>query len=78
MASPHSETTLPTLANTGVALAILVACLAAADAFPRLRRLARPDIAVDEQLALPAAQSGQEVGTTPHSSVQSGGISGLW
>lgn len=46
VASPHSETTLSVLANTGVALAVLMGCLAAVDAFPRLRRLARPVIAV--------------------------------
>ncbi|MFJ9565286.1 DUF418 domain-containing protein [Streptomyces fuscichromogenes] len=46
VASPHSETTFSVLANTGVALAVLIGCLAAVDAFPRLRRLARPVIAV--------------------------------
>ncbi|MEW2402513.1 DUF418 domain-containing protein [Streptomyces sp. NPDC046862] len=46
VASPHSETTLSILANTGVALAVLVGCLAAVDAFPRCGRLARPVIAV--------------------------------
>lgn len=46
VASPHSETTLSILANTGVALAVLVTCLAAVDAFPRVHRLARPVIAV--------------------------------
>ncbi|WP_406335458.1 DUF418 domain-containing protein [Streptomyces sp. NBC_00203] len=45
-ASPHSETTLSIVANTGVAIAVLTACLAAVDAFPRLRRLAKPVIAV--------------------------------
>lgn len=45
-ASPHSETTLSIVANTGVAIAVLAACLAATDAFPRLRRIARPVIAV--------------------------------
>jgi uncharacterized membrane protein YeiB len=34
------------LAHTGVALAVLVACLAAVDAFPCVHRLARPVIAV--------------------------------
>ncbi|MFJ3307283.1 DUF418 domain-containing protein [Streptomyces sp. NPDC086549] len=46
VASPHSETTLSILANTGVAIAVLVGCLAAVDAFPRFRRLAHPVIAV--------------------------------
>ncbi len=46
VASPHSETTLSILGNTGVALAVLVACLAAVDAIPRVHRLARPVIAV--------------------------------
>ncbi|MGI5452475.1 DUF418 domain-containing protein [Streptomyces sp. CA-249302] len=46
VASPHSETTLSVLANTGVAIAVLVGCLAAVDAFPRVHRLARPVIAV--------------------------------
>ena len=46
VASPHSETTLSILGNTGVAIAVVSACLAAMDAFPRLRRLARPVIAV--------------------------------
>lgn len=47
MASPHSETTLSIAANTGVAIAVLAACLAAVDIFPLFRRLARPVIAVD-------------------------------
>lgn len=34
VASPHSETTLSIVANTGVAIAVLVGCLAAVDAFP--------------------------------------------
>ncbi|EST36479.1 DUF418 domain-containing protein [Streptomyces roseochromogenus] len=46
VASPHSETTLSILANTGVAIAVLAACLAAVDAVPRVQRLARPVIAV--------------------------------
>ncbi|MGW4979014.1 DUF418 domain-containing protein [Streptomyces mirabilis] len=45
-ASPHSETTLSVVANTGVAFAVLAACLAATDALPRFRRLAVPVIAV--------------------------------
>ena len=44
-ASPHSETTLSIVANTGVAITVLMACLAA-DAFPRARRLAAPAVAV--------------------------------
>jgi len=46
VASPHSETTLSIIANSGVAIAILAGCLAAVDAFPRFHRLARPVIAV--------------------------------
>lgn len=46
VASPHSETTLSVVANTGVALAVLMACIAAVDAFPRFHRLVRPVIAV--------------------------------
>lgn len=46
VASPHSETTLSIVGNSGVAILVLVGCLAAVDAFPRLRRLARPVIAV--------------------------------
>ncbi|MEU1517317.1 DUF418 domain-containing protein [Streptomyces sp. NPDC005811] len=46
VASPHSETTLSVLANTGVAIAVLAACLVAVDAFPRFHALARPVIAV--------------------------------
>ncbi|MER6558029.1 DUF418 domain-containing protein [Streptomyces sp. NPDC001027] len=46
VASPHSETTLSVLANAGVAIAVLAACLAAVDAFPRFHRCARPVIAV--------------------------------
>ncbi|WP_210592681.1 DUF418 domain-containing protein [Streptomyces sp. GESEQ-35] len=46
VASPHSETTLSIMANTGVAIAVLAGCLAAVDAFPRFHRLARPVIAV--------------------------------
>ncbi|MFH8476426.1 DUF418 domain-containing protein [Streptomyces sp. NPDC018000] len=45
-ASPHSETTLSILGNTGVAIMVVTACLAATDALPRLRSLARPVIAV--------------------------------
>ncbi|MFJ9590091.1 DUF418 domain-containing protein [Streptomyces acidicola] len=46
VASPHSETTLSIVANTGVAITVLVGCLAAVDAFPRFHRLALPVIAV--------------------------------
>ncbi|UJV45748.1 DUF418 domain-containing protein [Streptomyces sp. AMCC400023] len=46
VASPHSETTLSILGNTGVAIVVLTACVAAIDAFPRLHRAARPVIAV--------------------------------
>ncbi|MGH4031315.1 DUF418 domain-containing protein [Actinomycetota bacterium Odt1-20B] len=45
-ASPHSETTLSIVANTGVAVAVLALCLLATDALPRFRRLATPVIAV--------------------------------
>lgn len=46
VASPHSETTLSILGNTGVAIAVLVGCLAVVDAFPRFRKAARPVMAV--------------------------------
>jgi uncharacterized membrane protein YeiB len=46
LASPHSEATLSIVGNTGVAILVITACLAAMDAFPRLRRLAGPVIAV--------------------------------
>ncbi|WP_416968983.1 DUF418 domain-containing protein [Streptomyces sp. 4F14] len=46
VASPHSETTLSVLGNTGVALLVLIGCLAAVDAFPRFHRLVKPVIAV--------------------------------
>ncbi|WP_371643824.1 DUF418 domain-containing protein [Streptomyces mirabilis] len=45
-ASPHSETTLSVVANTGVAIVVLAACLAATDTLPGFRRLAAPVIAV--------------------------------
>ncbi|GAA2658974.1 hypothetical protein GCM10010307_75220 [Streptomyces vastus] len=45
-ASPHSETTLSIVGNTGVAIAVVTACLAAMDTFPRLGRLAGPVVAV--------------------------------
>ncbi|MGC0403580.1 putative membrane protein YeiB [Streptomyces sp. SAI-126] len=44
--APHSEATLSIIAATGVAILVITACLAAMDAFPRLRRLAKPVIAV--------------------------------
>jgi len=46
VASPHSEATLSIVGNTGVAILVITACLAAVDAFPRLRRLSGPVIAV--------------------------------
>jgi uncharacterized membrane protein YeiB len=45
-AAPHSEATLSIVAATGVAILVITACLAAIDAFPGLRRLAKPVIAV--------------------------------
>ncbi|MCX4860491.1 DUF418 domain-containing protein [Streptomyces canus] len=44
--APHSEATLSIVAATGVAILVITVCLAAVDAFPRLRRLAGPVIAV--------------------------------
>ncbi|MFI2715889.1 DUF418 domain-containing protein [Streptomyces collinus] len=44
--APHSEATLSIIAATGVAILVITACLAAMDGFPRLRRLAKPVIAV--------------------------------
>ncbi|KUO06907.1 DUF418 domain-containing protein [Streptomyces sp. DSM 15324] len=44
--APHSEATLSIVAATGVAILVITACLAAVDAFPGLRRLAGPVIAV--------------------------------
>ncbi|UOB15284.1 DUF418 domain-containing protein [Streptomyces sp. HP-A2021] len=44
--APHSEATLSIMAATGVAILVITACLAVMDAFPRLRRLAKPVIAV--------------------------------
>ncbi|WP_241777507.1 DUF418 domain-containing protein, partial [Streptomyces sp. CT34] len=46
VASPHSETTLSIVGNTGVATAVLATCLIAVEAVPRLRSLAWPVIAV--------------------------------
>ncbi|MEV4445844.1 DUF418 domain-containing protein [Streptomyces mirabilis] len=45
-ASPHSETTLSVVANTGVAIVVLTACLAATDTLPRFRRLVAPVVGV--------------------------------
>ncbi|MGI3197749.1 DUF418 domain-containing protein [Streptomyces sp. GLT-R25] len=45
-AAPHSEATLSIVAATGVAILVITTCLAVMDAFPRLRRLAKPVIAV--------------------------------
>lgn len=39
--APHSEATLSIVAATGVAILVITACLAAMDAFPRLRLLAK-------------------------------------
>ncbi|MDQ0962114.1 putative membrane protein YeiB [Streptomyces sp. B4I13] len=44
--APQSEATLSIMAATGVAILVITACLAAMGAFPRLRRLAKPVIAV--------------------------------
>ncbi|MGC0327112.1 putative membrane protein YeiB [Streptomyces sp. SAI-170] len=46
VATPHSEATLSIVGNTGVAILVITTCLAAMDAFPRLRRLTKPVIAV--------------------------------
>ncbi|WP_406443665.1 DUF418 domain-containing protein [Streptomyces sp. NBC_01613] len=46
VAAPHSQTTFSILGNTGVALAVVAACVAAADRLPRLVRLATPVTAV--------------------------------
>ncbi|WP_446750554.1 DUF418 domain-containing protein [Streptomyces sp. WZ-12] len=45
-ASPHSQTTLSIIGNTGVALTVLATCLIAVDTSPRLLALARPVITV--------------------------------
>jgi len=42
VAAPHSQTTFSILANTGVALIVVAACVWATDRLPRLRRLASP------------------------------------
>jgi uncharacterized membrane protein YeiB len=44
--APHSQTTFSILGNTGVALAVLAACLAVTDRMPRLTRWAAPVTAV--------------------------------
>ncbi|WMD06768.1 DUF418 domain-containing protein [Streptomyces sp. FXY-T5] len=44
--APHSEATLSIMAATGMAILVITACLAVMDAFPGLRRLAKPVIAV--------------------------------
>ncbi|WP_105968627.1 DUF418 domain-containing protein [Streptomyces geranii] len=46
VASPHSETTLSVVGSTGVAMAVLAACMIAVDTLPRFRRLAGPVVAV--------------------------------
>ncbi|MFG1798537.1 DUF418 domain-containing protein [Nocardia sp. NPDC049149] len=46
VAVPHSETTLSILANTGVALTVLIGCLVACDRSLRFRRVTAPLIAV--------------------------------
>ncbi|WP_371657394.1 DUF418 domain-containing protein [Streptomyces sp. NBC_00280] len=43
--APHSEATLSIVGATGVAILVITVCLAAMDALPRLRRLAKPVIA---------------------------------
>ncbi|MFI6564305.1 DUF418 domain-containing protein [Streptomyces sp. NPDC050534] len=46
VAAPHSQTTFSILGNTGVALAVVAACLTVAARLPRLTRLATPVSAV--------------------------------
>ncbi|MEV6116267.1 DUF418 domain-containing protein [Streptomyces sp. NPDC052109] len=46
VAVPHSETTLSIVGNTGVAVAVVAACLTVAERMPRLTRLATPVTAV--------------------------------
>ncbi|MFJ5306758.1 DUF418 domain-containing protein [Streptomyces sp. NPDC088350] len=46
VAAPHSQTTFSILGNTGVALAVVAACLVVADRMPRLIRVATPVSAV--------------------------------
>ncbi|MGW2705342.1 DUF418 domain-containing protein [Streptomyces sp. NPDC001340] len=46
VAAPHSQTTFSIVGNTGVALAVVAACLTVAERMPRLTRLATPVAAV--------------------------------
>ncbi|MFJ9867561.1 DUF418 domain-containing protein [Streptomyces sp. NPDC101165] len=46
VAVPHSQTTFSIVGNTGVALAVVAACLTVAERMPRLTRLATPVAAV--------------------------------
>ncbi|WP_369245003.1 DUF418 domain-containing protein [Streptomyces sp. R41] len=46
VAAPHSQTTFSILGNTGVALVVVAACVAATDRMPRFTRLATPISAV--------------------------------
>ncbi|MEU0835687.1 DUF418 domain-containing protein [Streptomyces sp. NPDC005969] len=46
VAAPHSQTTFSIFGNTGIALAVVAACLTVADRLPRLTRLATPVAAV--------------------------------
>lgn len=46
VASPHSETTLSIVGNTGVAIMVVTACLTAVAALPWLSRLTKPVMAV--------------------------------
>ncbi|MFF7234845.1 DUF418 domain-containing protein [Streptomyces collinus] len=53
VAAPHSQTTFSVIGNTGVAVALLAACLAVVEGLPRLTRAATPVVAVG-QMALTA------------------------
>ena len=46
VAAPHSQSTFSILGNTGVALVVVAACVAATDRLPRFTRLAVPVAAV--------------------------------
>ncbi|MEU9480898.1 DUF418 domain-containing protein [Streptomyces sp. NPDC048191] len=46
VAAPHSQTTFSIVGNTGVAVAVVTACLTVAERMPRLTRLATPLAAV--------------------------------
>lgn len=46
VAAPHSETTLSIVASTGVAMAVLIACVLAVDRWRWVRRMAAPLVAV--------------------------------